>query len=876
MSIIVYGEKASRTHENQMLQAFLERLADRWAASDDWIFVIANSMWNGAEIDLVCILPSALLVADFKGHGGKLTGTENGPWQADGVLVKGGNKANPYQQLRDNKFSVLDWLKSRSLLSGRNLGHISAGVVFSDRIVDQLELPPKVRSWLYPTDMETCVSLLESLASPELKINRKEAQEIVQRLGVQPIEWKSTRPTMRAIEPVSTQPQGRTLLTRHQQDALQALCSFVSSDDLVTFSVLGMTSTGKSRLLTEAVTEIEKVGKTPIVLSPNRRLAAQAEAEVEAESIYSHLYGGGGVEDEKEEIAGEKAKIDVIRLRLCTDDANCVYLLDDAHLLGNSKFTTPDGKQYGSGHLLDDFLAFTELGKTKRKAIYFGDPYQIQRSGDDDSPLLGDFQKSRELKHRSLELNQVIDTTGGSAKLVNAERLVKAIRSKRFAELDLLKDEGFRQSEKQEAAAEMLELYRSDPFSVWYLAETHAKTNAFNQWVRERLYGKKLLASLEVGELLEIYVAPNSEHFVPEAEDFLIHAGHRRRTASVGTKEYYAQSLRGRPATILFHSVHCTLEGVEQPSVEVLEEFLISEKPELNADTAIAERVRRKSNEQPPLPPFAYVRFGYASTVHHAQGMSQPICYVNSDHTAGRHSEGYFRWLYSALTVAERELVLVNFTDIHPFDSAVWTAGAVTVAMDIPVGGGWSFEPNGVASEKDQQRHPPHGLDQSKDVLKSVAIWLRIADAVDRLGWRVVKAGCHTYQEQYDLVGPNGEQCQLRIPYNGKNVVTAMHVNDPTFWPLLADVASDCLETNGYTPEAEVLLRSARSRLGGKGWKIVSSTETAYRLAITMARSRDERVAVEFNFDRQGLVSSLRPLQTSDSGLLNDIREALL
>jgi len=33
MTILVYGEKASRTHENQMLQVFLERLEDRWLVS---------------------------------------------------------------------------------------------------------------------------------------------------------------------------------------------------------------------------------------------------------------------------------------------------------------------------------------------------------------------------------------------------------------------------------------------------------------------------------------------------------------------------------------------------------------------------------------------------------------------------------------------------------------------------------------------------------------------------------------------------------------------------------------------------------------------------------------------------------------------------
>ena len=188
MTILVYGEKASRTHENQMLQVFLERVEERWGTSTDWIFAVANAMWSGAEIDLVCLLPSAIIVADFKNYRGTLTGTENGPWQADGVLVKGGRKANPYQQLRDNKFSVLDWLQTKALLSGRNLGHISAGVVFSGPIDDQLELPSKVRSWFYPTDLASCAVMLDGLSSPELRIGQDEALEIVRKLGVQPIE----------------------------------------------------------------------------------------------------------------------------------------------------------------------------------------------------------------------------------------------------------------------------------------------------------------------------------------------------------------------------------------------------------------------------------------------------------------------------------------------------------------------------------------------------------------------------------------------------------------------------------------------------------------------------------------------------------------
>jgi hypothetical protein len=891
MTILVFGEKAGRTHENQMLHVFLERLEDRWADSIDWIVVVANAMWNGAEIDLVCILPSAIIVADFKSYDGTLTGTENGSWQADGVIVKGGRKANPYQQLRDNKFSVLDWLQSKALLSGRNLGHISASVIFSGGITDQLELPSKVRSWFYPSNLANCAVMLDGLSSPELRIARDEALEIVRRLGVQPIEWASSRPQVRDIHSRPDQLQARTPLTEHQREALQTLCRFVDADDSVSFSVLGMTSTGKSRLLVEVVEVVKKAGKQAIVLHPNRRLADGAE--VVSNSIYGHLYTGSVSGDDESENEAEQKKLKVIPLRACDDVVDCVYFLDDAHLLGNSRFSTPDGKQYGSGQLLSDFFDFAAFGKGVRKVVFFGDPYQIQRGGSEGAVLSGDFQKSRELKHQTLELTQLIDTSGGSAKLANAVKLVTAIRAQKFAALELEIDEGFRVLDKKDAASEMVDHFQADPGSVWYLAETHGQANALNQWIRERLHGKKFLDTVEVGDLLEVYVSPDVRDTF--GARVAVQSGGRLTVASVGKRSVNQQGLSWvKSGPIKFHSLRCKVDSRDDIELEVFEEFLRAGKPELDKETAVAESVWRNAAKrerekafggkqaalqgiemQPPppaAPDFTYARYGYASTVHHAQGMSQPICYVNCDHAAGRHSEGFFRWLYSALTVAERDLVLLNFTDIHPFDAAFWKAGAVNVSADIAVGAGWVFQPNGVASERDQQRSLPEGLDQSKDVLKSVVIWLRVVNAAERFGWRVVKAACHPYQERYDLTGPQGEHCLLRIAYNGKNVVTAMHVMESEHWGLLSDVAFECLATSDYSPEAAALLRSTRSRLGQIGWNVVSAAETSYRLAITVARNQDERVGLEINFDKQGLVSSLRPLTCSSPEFIETIR----
>lgn len=144
---------------------------------------------------------------------------------------------------------------------------------------------------------------------------------------------------------------------------------------------------GKSRLLVEVAEIVKKAGKQAIVLQPNRRLADSAE--VESNSIYGHLYTGsvnGGDEPENE---AEQKKLKVIPLRACEDESDCVYLLDDAHLLSNSRFSTPDGKQYGTGQLLSDFFDFAALGKGARKVVFFGDPYQIQRGGSEGAVLSG-------------------------------------------------------------------------------------------------------------------------------------------------------------------------------------------------------------------------------------------------------------------------------------------------------------------------------------------------------------------------------------------------------------------------------------------------------------------------------------------------------
>ena len=62
---------------------------------------------------------------------------------------------------------------------------------------------------------------------------------------------------------------------------------------------------------------------------------------MESNSIYAHLYTGSVNGDDEQENAAEQKKLKVIPLRACDDEADCVYLLDDSHLLGNSRLWPP-------------------------------------------------------------------------------------------------------------------------------------------------------------------------------------------------------------------------------------------------------------------------------------------------------------------------------------------------------------------------------------------------------------------------------------------------------------------------------------------------------------------------------------------------------
>lgn len=911
------GEKASRTHENLIFREFLDQLAARWGESSDWIYVVANAMWNGAEIDLVVLLPGMVVVADFKSHKGYLTGAENGRWRASGVEVKGGSYANPFVQLRSNKYNVINWLKQHDFLVGQELGHISAMVVFGGAIEDKVDLSSKVRSWFHIIDLDRCAERLDLLASPGLRVSKDQADRIIGALGVEPYRWAPAR-----IHPLGEQggvKSGLLKLTEGQQDCLNNALSALQSPEVGSIAVTGMTNTGKTLVLQRLAASLDAEGIPYRVLYPNSRLADRAREKdvghIECNSVYRQLYfndqasgedlsGNGPLvrgESAPHKKVSAKAKRNGKHFPLLAnnDPPDVVYLVDDAQLIGNGYFETLDGKVFGTGHLVNDLFSYADLVDTRRKFVFFGDPYQLPRMSSEEDLLSGLYQASRQIRHVVFELDQVYDPGNGGARLQNAIRLVDGLRSGRFGSVELLEDKDFRIVPREQAAAEIVDAYRHDPYGIWVLFFQNEQVRRFTTWVRHQLLGAESEQVVAQGELLETIHPFRGVGMLENTS--ALYRGRRVSVAAMEPVQRLSQLLKGRKEPVAFSLLpEVALEAPGLPSATcrienlLLDYFERDESPR-SADTFIAASVWYRSqrgdrerqvrdaeqeskDDQPEdglggIEGISLMQYGYGATVHHAQGMKQPWCFIDGHHQAHAQSAGYFRWLYTALTVAEKGVVLFNYVPIHGFSTMVWKIDAAKPSAAIKVGYGWSINERALTPAEEQRDVPP-GLADSTRLSLSVAIWLQIANVVEPLGWKVVSVRSSAYLEKLTLESKSG-LVTLSISYDGNKSVTSMRTDEVVHWPLLSKIAEGCLREVEFTSLAKTLLTDLRGRLAKAEWCVVSVRETAWRLHLVIARRVEELIELQMNFDKAGRATSCSVMQHSLAADVQTIRDLL-
>jgi hypothetical protein len=878
------------THENRIFDALLDKLEEIWGNSEDIVLLLGNFKCQGYEIDAAVLKKHSITVIDFKDYGGLIKFSENGRWLADEIEIKGGNKPNPFIQIKDNKFALLKVLEKIGFSSGnqQNLGHISGLALFHKPIIfDDRQLPPNIERWFHIVDFDHAVERLSQITSREINLSNQDLEKIAEELSIAkyvPV-GSGTKAVTSSVKGFDTD---KIELSASLHHVISQVEMFLESPEKIMI-ITGMIGTGIEQLLIASDSIALKKGRNFTILSPNRRIASRYE--IEANSIYTHIYSGNPKLDK------EKFVYELLENK---DAINHLYIVGDAHLISASVFETDDSR-YGSGQLLTDFLHFSSLLDSKRQIIFLGDPFQLTRGKADESALCNErLQAITGFTVNEVSLERILPDQENSLFVINCLRLAQSIERKRFNQIQITTND----SEVIEAPSEqkskhqlLKKLFVEDPKLTKFISFSHKEANQINNWIRKNIFerGDSIAAgdivhihnSLSVGNKddleLPIYVPNDSfAEIITVREDV----------------QPIVQSLKGRdkPITVHFLKVQARLlHDSKEVKFLCLKNYLYADKPEVDKDTLVALYVSTKSKfdrnwknsnsnnvkesdtpdsvelakflRNDPYFNAARLRFGYALTLHRAQGQKFKTVIGNMNTEQGQTNESYFRWIYTLFSVVQDKVILSNIPIITPFYKTTWDASQGKIdsvkSRDLV-----AFNPDDEAGNTDIPNFPipEKGLRN---------LYRHIVNVLQSSEISICSYKHHKYQEVYGFENQNNASCSLRIHYNGKYQITRIELVKSNPDEFANEVRE--LITSDIRLETEIqkqIFNLMKDKLDSHEISIQSIEHYNFQ-EIYYLRCEENAAKLQLYYDGDGFVSKIIPAAYTSLEIAEKIRLAL-
>ena len=919
------GSTFNHSHENKAFNDLHDLLQQHWSEQDESLYLFGNFFVGGKELDALVIKRNAIIVIDFKNYRGEVKFSENNRWTCDVVPVKGGNSINPYQQLRTNKFALLDYINSDRILlkSYPNLGHIAALTLFQQPIqFDELQVPAKIRSWFHVSDMLHAVRTIDSIASASIDLPNADLETLISTFDVPPYfpdGRPETRTTAAAME--SESPSFRW--TEGQQQVLAGTGKWLEGD-ATALVITGMVNTGKREVLAEVMQQVEQHGLTPVLLTPNGRIAQryQLRGFDECHSIYTYLYGSQPDRIEKSS-SGVGMGVHEVKLTPQDVEGKCLIFVE-AHLLGNSFFAT-DTTRFGTGHLVNDLLE--AVGDTPPKMVLVGDPYQLSRGDLKLSFIHSHVFEEREVKAVRVVVDEQLRLDPEQQGLLDFQfDLAEHLKHKHYNRLP--KPDGDQVSEADKDPNLPNELSKGY-FHAVYLCALNEAAHRINLAVKQALRPQGV-HSLEIGDRVDFHnrTPVVTDNYDPSEingqESSNVNAG------DIGVVEWVSDSdqeevhsilLKGRdkPTDLRFRLMRCKVPGLDSVNVRYLPDYLIAEKPELSSDHLIAMNIFAREQAERELGDLkdkisrlkeseievdksryktekerfdllvnrrvmgsgyfnaARIRFAYAMTVHRGQGREWSHVILNAERSSGgesHHNDEYFRYLYTAATCSSAKLSLQKYPDLNPLTQCVFKANPQCKIGPFNLARPLHYDRVRKQNDREARLPPPRGLTDAKPQL--IALLLTIIDRLVSSGWKIACISQHVYQEHYTFVNAQDQNVVARMSYKSDFSVSnitwvAKGVDQAEFRKL-----QDCIYGGDTFDSWEVqeAVQALDDLLLPSGFSRGSVKESAYRAQVGFSHSHGT-IELEINVGKTGLASSVRPLRASDENLIAAVQELI-
>ena len=443
-----------------------------------------------------------------------------------------------------------------------------------------------------------------------------------------------------------------------QNELLDKLSQFVVSPaKRKAFILLGYAGTGKTSITAALVKAYQELQQKIVLLAPTGRAAKVISryAHTPAYTIHKYIYRQKQLGEEVFTLNDNLHK-------------NTLFVVDEASMISGQR----DNMTFGSGIVLDDLVKYVYSGEGC-SLLLLGDDAQLPPVGSSVSPALQeDYMQKYGLEVSCSVLTEVARQALDSGILANASR----VRPVALGEVslphstwDILKEAADCEYITGSEVAENMERSYNEVGAeeVMLLTRTNKRTNIYNQGIRARILWRE--EEIETGDRL--MVSKNNYFWTEKYEGltFLANGDILEISRLRNIREIYG-----------FRFADAQLRSVDydwEIDAVVWLDTLYSDSPEVNhgLHRTLFERIaedypelahsRKKLVEtiyQSPYYNALQMRFAYAVTGHKSQGGQWKHVYVDA-YKGGElceTEEGYYRWLYTAITRASEKIYFVK------------------------------------------------------------------------------------------------------------------------------------------------------------------------------------------------------------------------
>ena len=455
--------------------------------------------------------------------------------------------------------------------------------------------------------------------------------------------------------------------TPDQFELIGKLSEFLTAPQVNALFVLkGYAGTGKTTIVSNLVNVLPHLKAQAILLAPTGRAAKviSAYSGKQAYTIHRKIYrlrsnGNGGVS---------------FKL-IPNKHINTLFVVDEASMI--SDYGPSDDKSvFGSGSLLDDLVRYVYSGDNCR-LILIGDAAQLPPVNRLESPALDiPFLKSSfHFKIWSAELRQVVRQEAGSGILYNAtivrNQIQKAENENGFVKFNMDGFSDILRLQGPETADYINDAFSSRNFGdTIVVCRSNKRANLYNKHIRQRvLYQEDEISG---GDLL--MVVKNNYFWLPEESSagFIANGDIVEIKRIQRIEELYGFRFAYVTIRMIDYPEQAELDviifldalDIEGPSLTYKQTQKLFDEVSLDYEDEPNKRKRMAKIKESPHLNALQVKFAYALTCHKAQGGQWENVFVEMGYIPeNKPDTDYYRWLYTALTRATRNLYLMGFSD---------------------------------------------------------------------------------------------------------------------------------------------------------------------------------------------------------------------